>query len=161
MLLVAALFKIIQLPDALLNAANASAASASANWANLSPSISLGNVTTDQTINRVNNITVVQINSLNYNSNTITLVGLAGQDDAFSFGVYDSDGIANGTDTDGDGMRGGYTNAANVADNFNGFGGRGIRPIDSDNDGKPDAYDIDSDNDGIPDNDVLLMPKVF
>ena len=67
-------------------------------------------------------------------------------------GVYDTDGIANGTDTDGDGMRGGYTNAANVADNFNGFGGRGIRPIDSDNDGKPDAYDIDSDNDGIPDN---------
>ncbi len=67
-------------------------------------------------------------------------------------GVYDADGIANGTDTDGDGMRGGYTNSSTVADNYNGFGGRGITPIDTDNDGKPDAYDIDSDNDGIPDN---------
>ncbi len=69
-----------------------------------------------------------------------------------AIGIYDSDGIANGTDADGDGMRGAYTNSSSVADNLNGFGGRGIVPIDSDGDGKPDAYDIDSDNDGISDN---------
>jgi|GEM_PF-1638909 len=67
-------------------------------------------------------------------------------------GAYDSDGIANGTDTDGDGMKGSYISSATIADNFNGFGGKGITPIDTDNDGKLDAYDIDSDNDGIPDN---------
>jgi len=67
-------------------------------------------------------------------------------------GQTDTDGIANGTDTDGDGLKGGYTLSSTVADNYNGFGGRGIVPIDTDGDGKPDAYDIDSDNDGISDN---------
>jgi choice-of-anchor A domain-containing protein len=67
-------------------------------------------------------------------------------------GVYDADGIASGTDADADGLKGGYTNSTTVADNYNGFGGRGITPIDTDNDGKPDMFDVDSDNDGIPDN---------
>ncbi len=67
-------------------------------------------------------------------------------------GIYDNDGIANGTDADADGVKGSYTNSSTVADNFNGFGGRGVKMIDTDNDGKPDPYDVDSDNDGISDN---------
>jgi choice-of-anchor A domain-containing protein len=67
-------------------------------------------------------------------------------------GVYDSDGIASGTDTDADGLKGDYSNSSTVADNYNGFGGRGVTLLDSDADGKPNAYDIDSDNDGISDN---------
>jgi len=67
-------------------------------------------------------------------------------------GTYDSDGLANGTDSDGDGMRGNYTSSSTVADNYDGFGGKGISLKDSDGDGYPDAYDIDSDNDGITDN---------
>ena len=78
------------LADAKLNAANAGAISGSANYASLSPNIALGNLVSNQTINRVNNITVVSIASLNYNSNTITLVGQAGQDDAFVINVAGS-----------------------------------------------------------------------
>ena len=61
------------------------------------------------------------------------------------FPVFDTDGLANGTDTDGDGVNSG-------ADNLAGFGAKGITTLDTDNDGKPNPYDIDSDNDGITDN---------
>ncbi|MBX2932126.1 MAG: choice-of-anchor A family protein [Chitinophagaceae bacterium] len=71
-----------------------------------------------------------------------------------ALGEYSSTGVVGGADTDGDGVRGEYfgSNQPYVADNINGFGAKGITPIDSDGDGKPDAYDIDSDNDGITDN---------
>ncbi|MCZ2222606.1 MAG: choice-of-anchor A family protein [Chitinophagales bacterium] len=71
-----------------------------------------------------------------------------------ALGVYSATGVVSGSDTDGDGVRGENfgSNQPNVADNINGFGAKGIDPIDSDGDGKPDAYDIDSDNDGITDN---------
>ena len=72
-----------------------------------------------------------------------------------ALGTYDSDGIANATgtvDSDLDGVRGNYTNSTSVADNYDGFGAKGIRPIDTDSDGKPNPYDIDSDGDGITDN---------
>lgn len=76
--------------DIKLNAANVGAISGSANYASLTPNISLGNVITNKTINRVNNVTVVSMASLNYNSNTITFVGQAGQDDAFIINVAGS-----------------------------------------------------------------------
>jgi hypothetical protein len=71
-----------------------------------------------------------------------------------ALGVYSTTGVVTGTDTDGDGVRAENfsSSAASVADNVNGFGARGILLLDSDNDGKPNAYDIDSDNDGITDN---------
>jgi len=71
-----------------------------------------------------------------------------------ALGVYSATGVVGGSDTDGDGVRGENfgSNLTNVADNINGFGAKGINPIDSDGDGKPNAYDIDSDNDGITDN---------
>lgn len=61
------------------------------------------------------------------------------------FSGFDTDGLANGTDTDGDGVN-------SSADNLTGFGARGVTTLDTDNDGKPNPYDIDSDNDGITDN---------
>lgn len=61
------------------------------------------------------------------------------------FNGFDTDGIVNGTDTDKDGVN-------STADNVSGFGARGITTLDTDNDGKPNPYDIDSDNDGITDN---------
>ena len=65
----------------------------------------------------------------------------------------DADGLADGTDGDGDGVRSIlYNNNDNTADNFNGFGAKGIRITDTDNDGKGNPYDIDSDDDGITDN---------
>ncbi|MCY7422057.1 MAG: T9SS type A sorting domain-containing protein [Chitinophagaceae bacterium] len=65
----------------------------------------------------------------------------------------DSDGLANGTDGDKDGvMTVVYNNSDNSADNFIGFGAKGIRVQDTDDDGYPNPYDIDSDNDGITDN---------
>lgn len=60
-------------------------------------------------------------------------------------GIFDSDGLANGTDTDGDGVN-------ETADGIVGAGARGITLMDNDNDGKANLYDIDSDNDGITDN---------
>lgn len=71
-----------------------------------------------------------------------------------ALGVYSSTGVVTGTDEDGDGVRGENfgNNGANVADNINGFGAKGVTLLDSDNDGRPNAYDIDSDNDGITDN---------
>lgn len=71
-----------------------------------------------------------------------------------ALGSYDSDGLANGTDTDGDGVRAESfgSNTASTSDNINGFGAKGFTLLDSDGDGKPNAYDIDSDNDGITDN---------
>ena len=65
----------------------------------------------------------------------------------------DSDGLANGSDGDKDGVLTiVYNNSDNSADNFIGFGAKGIRVQDTDNDGYPNPYDIDSDNDGITDN---------
>ena len=60
-------------------------------------------------------------------------------------GFFDNDGIADGPDTDGDGVK-------DVYDGFVGMGAYGIDMLDNDNDGKPNPYDIDSDNDGITDN---------
>ncbi len=48
------------------------------------------------------------------------------------------------TDTDGDGIDNAY-------DNFVGFGGDGIHPVDKDADGTPDYLDLDTDNDGLAD----------
>ncbi len=48
------------------------------------------------------------------------------------------------TDTDGDGIDNSY-------DNFVGFGGDGIHPVDTDADGTPDYLDLDTDNDGVID----------
>ncbi len=63
-------------------------------------------------------------------------------------------GLVQGTnDDDHDGVRTiNYTANENDADNFQGFGAKGIVLKDNDHDGIPDAYDIDSDNDGITDN---------
>ena len=56
-------------------------------------------------------------------------------------------------DDDKDGVRTvNYTSNNNDADNFRGFGAKGIIVKDNDNDGFPNPYDIDSDNDGITDN---------
>ncbi len=48
------------------------------------------------------------------------------------------------TDTDGDGL-------LNTYDNFNGFGGDGIHPVDTDGDSIPDYMDSDTDGDGLID----------
>jgi uncharacterized repeat protein (TIGR01451 family) len=48
------------------------------------------------------------------------------------------------TDTDLDGIDDSY-------DNFNGFGGDGIHPVDQDGDTQPDYLDSDTDNDGLID----------
>ena len=71
--------------------------------------------------------------------------------DAFASGY---NGLTSGVlDDDGDGVRTiNYTNNYNDADNFHGFGAKGIVLLDNDGDGYPNAYDIDSDNDGITDN---------
>ena len=49
-----------------------------------------------------------------------------------------------GTDTDLDGIDNSY-------DNFSGFGGDGIHPVDTDADTQPDYLDSDTDNDGLID----------
>jgi hypothetical protein len=71
-----------------------------------------------------------------------------------ALGIHSATGVVTGNDTDADGVRGENfgNNGANVADNINGFGAKGVTLLDSDNDGRPNAYDIDSDNDGITDN---------
>ena len=77
--------------------------------------------------------------------------GISDIKEALIFG--DSDGLVDGTDSDKDGVRNiVYNNNDNTADNFNGFGAKGIKLTDTDNDGKPNPYDIDSDDDGITDN---------
>lgn len=58
---------------------------------------------------------------------------------------WDADGIAGGGDMDDDGI-------ADTYDWIWGCGAVGLCAKDSDNDGKPNPYDIDSDNDGITDN---------
>ena len=52
--------------------------------------------------------------------------------------------LPSGSDNDGDGID-------NTYDNFNGFGGDGIHPPDTDGDGTPDYMDLDTDNDGLAD----------
>lgn len=71
-----------------------------------------------------------------------------------ALGTYDSDGLMDGTDTDGDGVGGEtyFSNSAGVADNAEGLNAKGLTLIDSDGDGYPNVFDIDSDNDGITDN---------
>ncbi|PSK95003.1 hypothetical protein [Taibaiella chishuiensis] len=65
----------------------------------------------------------------------------------------DNDGIndvreAGGTDANGDGKADGAVSANGIPASA---GANGLTPIDSDGDGKPNAYDLDSDNDGISD----------
>lgn len=71
-----------------------------------------------------------------------------------ALGDFDTNGISNGLDTDGDGVQseGFGNNIAAIADDLEGFGGKGLTLLDSDGDGNPNCYDIDSDNDGITDN---------
>jgi hypothetical protein len=52
--------------------------------------------------------------------------------------------LPSGTDTDLDGIDNSY-------DNFNGFGGDGIHPVDTDSDSQPDYLDADTDGDGLID----------
>jgi uncharacterized repeat protein (TIGR01451 family) len=52
--------------------------------------------------------------------------------------------LPSGTDTDLDGIDNSY-------DNFNGFGGDGIHPVDTDADTQPDYLDSDTDSDGLID----------
>jgi hypothetical protein len=52
--------------------------------------------------------------------------------------------LPSGTDSDGDGIDNSY-------DNFTGFGGNGIPPVDTDGDGDPDYIDNDTDGDGTAD----------
>jgi hypothetical protein len=59
--------------------------------------------------------------------------------------VYDANGIVDGDDSDGDGVR-------DAADGIPGRGAMGIGLLDNDRDGIPNPYDIDSDADGITDN---------
>ena len=63
-------------------------------------------------------------------------------------------GLTMGTvDDDKDGVRTvNYSSNDNDADNYRGFGAKGILLRDNDNDGFPNPYDIDSDDDGITDN---------
>ena len=72
-----------------LDQANASAVAASASFAALTPNIVFGALgdNDSRTINRVGNVTVVQIGSLNYKEDQLTLVGQPGQNDAFIINV--------------------------------------------------------------------------
>ncbi len=73
--------------DALLNNANTAAVARSATYSALIPNISLGDVASNVTINAVSTNTVVQMNSLTYNSNVLTLSGAPGQDAGFIINV--------------------------------------------------------------------------
>ncbi|MGE5621137.1 MAG: SdrD B-like domain-containing protein [archaeon] len=73
--------------DDSLDIANSDALYASNNFAAMTPDVTYGSVTSSMTINRTDNVTVVQMGSLNYNSQTLTLAGQAGQDDAFVINV--------------------------------------------------------------------------
>ena len=76
--------------DAKLDAANANAIAVSSVYAGLTPTYVFGAVTTNQTINSAGHNTVVQMSSLNYNSNILTLNGTAGTDDGFIINVLGS-----------------------------------------------------------------------
>ncbi len=78
--------------DALLNQANIDALAASSSYAALPVNVNLGVLgdNDNRTVNRVGPTTVVQISSLNYNSDVITLVGQAGQNDLFIINVLGS-----------------------------------------------------------------------
>ncbi|MBS1607857.1 MAG: T9SS type A sorting domain-containing protein [Bacteroidetes bacterium] len=52
--------------------------------------------------------------------------------------------LPSGSDTDLDGIDNSY-------DNYSGFGGNGIPPVDTDGDGTPDYKDLDTDGDGVAD----------
>ncbi len=82
--------------------------------------------------------------------------GIVDNREALELDVFASayTGLANGTnDSDHDGVRTvNYTSNDNDADNFPGFGAKGILLRDNDADGFPNPYDIDIDNDGITDN---------
>lgn len=75
--------------DARLDQANADALAAATFYSNFSPDIVLGNLqdNDNQTINRVGNLTVVEIASLDYKEDVLELVGQAGQNDAFIINV--------------------------------------------------------------------------
>ncbi len=75
--------------SARLDQANASAVAASASFAAFTPNIVFGALgdNDSRTINRVGKVTVVQIGSLNYNEDQLTLVGQPGQNDAFIINV--------------------------------------------------------------------------
>jgi large repetitive protein len=53
--------------------------------------------------------------------------------------------VPSGSDSDNDGID-------NAFDNFNGFGGKGTEPVNTDGSDNPDYTDTDSDNDAKPDN---------
>ncbi|MBN1558615.1 hypothetical protein JW998_00080, partial [candidate division KSB1 bacterium] len=80
-------------PDADINArldeANDDALYAWTSYGNSAPDIQLGVLgdNDSRTVNRVDNITVVEITSLDYNSDVLELIGLAGMDDAFIINV--------------------------------------------------------------------------
>ncbi len=82
--------------------------------------------------------------------------GISDNREALELDVFAANytGLASGlNDSDHDGVRTvNYTSNDNDADNFNGFGAKGILLRDNDGDGYPNAYDIDTDNDGITDN---------
>ena len=73
--------------DAKLDAANAEAIQVSSNYAGLTPNFIFGTVTNSQTINSAGHNTVVQMSSLDYNSDILTLNGTAGLDDGFIINV--------------------------------------------------------------------------
>ncbi len=75
--------------NARLNQANIDAVAKSTLFAGKTPNVILGALgdNDNKTVNRVGPTTVVQIASLNYNYDVLTLVGQAGQDDAFIINV--------------------------------------------------------------------------
>ncbi len=75
--------------SARLDQANASAVAASASFAAFTPNVVFGALgdNDSRTINRVGNVTVVQIGSLDFKEDQLTLVGQAGQNDAFIINV--------------------------------------------------------------------------
>lgn len=75
--------------DQLLAQANADALAAAAHFASLAATHSLGALgdNDDRTVTSVGDVNVVSLTSLNYKSDTLTLVGRPGHDDIFIFNV--------------------------------------------------------------------------
>ncbi len=75
--------------DARLDAANTSALAFSAFFAGATPDVVLGVLgdNDNRTVNRVDSITIVEITSLDYNNDELTLIGSPGLDDAFVINV--------------------------------------------------------------------------